>query len=209
MRMRFDIVCEDDPDEIIETFDNKTAAKERCDELMDTTGREYMVCREDGSCIYPMKIDQEEFERIVGRLVIEYELAPIQAIVTALDAMDVTNAEIIEYLGKEKNVVSNARKQARKRMNNKDQYDAFVESDTGKTVWASITGGDDKDVRFFNSCEEAVKAATKYWEHLSAHDKKRNTSEAVLLKIRKDGEGNEEPDLCEYLECIEVSGGEK
>jgi hypothetical protein len=61
--------------------------------------------------------DMEELERRIGRLVIEYELGAVQAMVTAMDEMRIPNFEIIKFLGRTPNVVSNARSHARHKMN--------------------------------------------------------------------------------------------
>jgi hypothetical protein len=61
--------------------------------------------------------DMEELEKRIGRLVIEYELGPVQAMVVAMDEMGVPNVNIVKFLGRTPNVVSNARSHARHKMN--------------------------------------------------------------------------------------------
>ncbi|MDR0778508.1 MAG: hypothetical protein LBE48_03610 [Methanomassiliicoccaceae archaeon] len=61
--------------------------------------------------------DMEELERRIGRLVIEYELGAVQAMVAAMDEMGIPNPTIIKFLGRTPNVVSNARSHARHKIN--------------------------------------------------------------------------------------------
>ena len=62
----------------------------------------------------------EELERRVGKLVVEYRLGPMQAIVKAMDDMGIPNREIIAYFERKPNVVSNARRLANQKINCKN-----------------------------------------------------------------------------------------
>lgn len=157
------------------------------------------------------RIDEEKLGELVRKYTTQYNIVSAkQAMVAALDEMNVPNDMIMEYLGMSAPAVSEKRLKVKTKITQQDNLIAAnarrEKARTGVFVWVAITGTDrDEDWTICDGKEEAIEKAKAYWNHLTDREQKNDNHVALAVKMeRLDDE--DEPLDGEYHDEIDVTG---